>query len=428
MTAVAVPAEGVRVRHREWDLVVRRAPQLALTSWRYLDQVALSMRPSSVDVADNTLRTFTRYLVTCDPGVKGFADVEREHIEDFKSWFARTPTVTGKPPARNTIRQRHGMLRTFFEGIIEWGWEDARERTPIFVIDVPVADDPLPRFLDDAQAARLMAAAAKADQLSHLVVELLARTGMRVGELCELEADAMVHMDGAWWLRVPVGKLHNDRYVPLHPNCFELLQAWISTHPPAPGGLLIIVEGRPIERHRVSRIVRGIARAAGLGHVHPHQLRHTLATQAINRGMRLEAIAAMLGHRSLHMTMVYARIANRTVPTSTQPRRPRSTPSMRTTCRPTSASSRASIAGCSATAGAPGRPTPTAPSRRSAKAVATSRPPSSSGLGSRPSVTMPKPMVSRSARTSTSVCSPPSTAPRRRARDPSEPIGWACPA
>ena len=53
--------------------------------------------------------------------------------------------------------------------------------------------------------------------------------------------------------------------------------------------------------------------AAGLGHIHPHQLRHTLATQAINRGMSIEAIAAMLGHKSLDMTLVYAKIANRTV-------------------------------------------------------------------------------------------------------------------
>ena len=45
----------------------------------------------------------------------------------------------------------------------------------------------------------------------------------------------------------------------------------------------------------------------------PHQLRHTLATQAINRGMPLEAIAALLGHKSMRMTMVYAKIANRTV-------------------------------------------------------------------------------------------------------------------
>jgi len=52
---------------------------------------------------------------------------------------------------------------------------------------------------------------------------------------------------------------------------------------------------------------------AGIGRVTPHQLRHTLATQAINRGMSLDAIAALLGHKTLAMTMVYARIADKTV-------------------------------------------------------------------------------------------------------------------
>ena len=56
-----------------------------------------------------------------------------------------------------------------------------------------------------------------------------------------------------------------------------------------------------------------VARHAGIDHVHPHQLRHTLATQAINRGMSLEAVAAMLGHKTLRMTLVYARIADTTV-------------------------------------------------------------------------------------------------------------------
>src|SRR5947209_15928322 len=64
---------------------------------------------------------------------------------------------------------------------------------------------------------------------------------------------------------------------------------------------------------RVDSAVGKVARAAGIGRASPHQLRHTLATQAINRGMSLEAIAALLGHRSLSMTMVYARIADRTV-------------------------------------------------------------------------------------------------------------------
>jgi integrase len=59
---------------------------------------------------------------------------------------------------------------------------------------------------------------------------------------------------------------------------------------------LIADDHVPISRRTVHRIVATTAARAGIGHVHPHQLRHTLATQAINRGMRLEAIAALLGH------------------------------------------------------------------------------------------------------------------------------------
>ena len=115
--------------------MLARASHLA--SWRYFDQVALSWRPSSVEVGDNTLRSFARYLVTHDPGVRGFVEVEREHVEDFKAWSARHPAAKGTPPARNTVRQRLGMLRGFFERIIEWGWDDAPGQTPIFAFDVP---------------------------------------------------------------------------------------------------------------------------------------------------------------------------------------------------------------------------------------------------------------------------------------------------
>ncbi|MEV4314763.1 site-specific integrase [Actinocrispum sp. NPDC049592] len=68
--------------------------------------------------------------------------------------------------------------------------------------------------------------------------------------------------------------------------------------------------GRPLDRHTVTWLINKAAASAGLGHIHPHQLRHTLATQAINRGMSLEAIAALLGHHSLDITLRYAKIAN----------------------------------------------------------------------------------------------------------------------
>jgi len=115
------------------------------------------------------------------------------------------------------------------------------------------------------------------------------------------------------WLRVPVGKLHNDRYVPLHPHLLELLTDWRSRHDDQGTGLLLTCNGKPLNLGRISRIVTVVAHDAGLGHVHPHQLRHTFATQAVNRGMRIEAIGQMLGHKTLRMTLIYARIANRTV-------------------------------------------------------------------------------------------------------------------
>ena len=163
----------------------------------------------------------------------GFRDVRRAEIEAFKCiWRAGAERVS--TVSANTVRQRLGTLRTFFDRIGEWDWDDAPPRTPIYSIDLPIVDQPLPRFLDDAQAAQLLRAASNDPKpLRRLVVHLLARTGIRVGELCALTRDAMVQIDDGWWLRVPIGKLHNDRYVPLHPQRRDTLQDWLASRPRA---------------------------------------------------------------------------------------------------------------------------------------------------------------------------------------------------
>jgi site-specific recombinase XerD len=299
----------------EWSTVAARAPQMANTMARYLTQVGTFLAPRSVDVADQALRQLSRFLLAHEPDVVSVAAIRRDHIEDFKVWLADQPGLNGRLAA-NTQRQRLRMLRMFFERIIEWDWSDAPTRNPIIGGDIPPRPEPLPKFLDDRDAARLMStAAAEPDQRDRLVVELLARTGLRVGELCDLAADAVVRIGESHWLRVPVGKLRNDRYVPLHPQLVDLLAAWTANNlEHIRQHLRLISDHRgPIERHLVGRVVRRVARHAGIGHVHPHQLRHTLATQAINRGMRLEAIAALLGHRSMEMTLTYAHIADRVV-------------------------------------------------------------------------------------------------------------------
>jgi len=280
----------------------------------YLDQVAVSLRPSSIVSATGILGRFAGFLSTAHPDVVGAADIGRHHIESYKLWLVARPGAKGPAASINTIRASLTTVRMFFERIIEWDWDDAPARVPIFPGDIPKRDEPLPRFLDDPTFALFMRAA-RAEQrpLTRLAVELLARTGMRVGELCALEADAVVVIGETHWLRIPVGKLHTDRYIPLHPQLVEMLAAWDAIPGSHAGGRLLANNGLALNRHAVARMLNRITKAAGIAHVHPHQLRHTVATQAINRGMSLEAIAALLGHRSLDMTMTYARIADRTV-------------------------------------------------------------------------------------------------------------------
>ena len=306
MTAAAKASEC----DPHWEQIGECAPRLAATMTAYLGQMSVSLRPASIDAVSLALRGFAVY-VTTEHQLRQVRSVQRRHIEGFKLWLANQPAGRAKTISPRTVKHRLGMLRVFFERIIEWGWTDAPKSCPILSIDMPLVDDPLPKFLDDASAAALMRAAATARPLDRLVVEILARTGLRAGELCALETNAVVRIGGDHWLRVPVGKLHNDRYLPLHPVLVELLDNWRESHDSH--DLLITDQGRPLDRHHVGRIVRRVARTAGIGNVHPHQLRHTLATQAINRGMSLEAIAALLGHKSLRMTLVYARIADRKV-------------------------------------------------------------------------------------------------------------------
>lgn len=299
---------------RAWAEVAQDAPALATVARRYLAQLAVSHRPGTVASTSAALRRFCLHLVYEHPEVDTFAQVGRPHVESYKLALAAHVTAKGTPLKVNTLRMRLGMLMSFFDRIIEWGYDDVPLRNPVFVTDIPRPEEPLPKALDDAAAARfLREAAAEPDLRRRLVVELLARTGMRVGELCALETDAVSRRGGGWWLQIPVGKLRNDRLVPLLPPLPELLLEWQATHDDAGTGLLITNDGRPLNRHAVTRMVNRVARRASIGHVNPHRLRHTLATQAVNRGMRLESIAELLGHRTLRMTINYARIANRTV-------------------------------------------------------------------------------------------------------------------
>ncbi len=88
----------------------------------------------------------------------------------------------------------------------------------------PGQDHPLPGALDDGAAARLLRAPQNdARLLVRVTVEMLLRTGLRVSEYTGPRTGAVVQIGAGPWLHVPVGKLREDRYLPLHPHLVALI-------------------------------------------------------------------------------------------------------------------------------------------------------------------------------------------------------------
>ncbi|WP_239656539.1 tyrosine-type recombinase/integrase [Mycobacterium riyadhense] len=371
---------------------------------------------------EGVLREFAGWLAANAPEVLCVADLRRAHIEAYKLHLSTRPSARGGRLSKTGLAEHLGTLRTCFERLTEWDGDDIPARVLMFPGDLPLRDDPLPRFLDDAAFTKLLQAArADDDPFVRLCVEFLARTGLRKGEFLNLTVDSVVQIGAAYWLHVPLGKLRTDRYIPLHPQLKDLLDTWIAARPTSLRSRYLFVEyGQRIGEGRVDRAVAKTAKVAGIGHVSPHRLRHTLATQAINRGMTLEALAALLGHRSMRMTLVYARIADRTVADeyfSVSEKVEALYNQPHTHCPPTpkalkcaSSVSRCTAA-CSATATAPDPSAWTATSNPSANPALSSRPPSNSARPCRHNATTPPTKDNSAARKCSTDCSPDSIKP-----------------
>ncbi len=149
------------------------------------------------------------------------------------------------------------------------------------------------------------------------------RTGVRVGELSRLELDCLTeHGDGMLSIRVPMGKLHSEREIPVDRRTAGLIRLIrrkrgkrpSTTDPESgkPRDLLICHrDGELIHRNVFNDRIKSVAKAAGIEeNVHPHRLRHTYATELLRNGVSLPGIMKLLGHRSLRMTLRYAAITN----------------------------------------------------------------------------------------------------------------------
>jgi site-specific recombinase XerD len=279
--------------------------------------LATRLRPSTVRQYEHTVRLFLRHLTAAFPEVRRPSDLRRDpHLPGWLEylWMRRAHS-----PARPLASQTRGAhlfrLRKLFDLLAD----HASPPRPELLLseDIPRPDQTLPRPLTPEDDTRLQAELrARNDLLSNTLL-LMRLTGMRIGETVDLSVDCLRHLGGEdWALHVPVGKLHNERWIPVDGEVRTLVARlrFLATLPPGSSGefLLPLPKGRGVLLNELRAALCKAAAQAGIAaHLVPHQLRHTYATTMLRAGVSLPALMKLPGHRSANMTLRYLEITQK---------------------------------------------------------------------------------------------------------------------
>jgi integrase/recombinase XerC len=223
---------------------------------------------------------------------------------DVRDWKAYQQAVEQAAPA--TVNQRLVALTRFFR----WA------RSQSLCRDNPAEDvgnirlDPRqPKALANVHLRRLLRAA-RGDLRDYAMLELLAGTGLRVGELLALKVGDVEVGERSGKVTVRRGKHDNYREVPLTLDVRKALSIYLSEAHPDRGNrqapLWMGPRGPLTHRSSVTRFLEKYALQAGIEPVNPHALRHTFATRYLNANPGdLRGLARLLGHTSLDTVMIY---------------------------------------------------------------------------------------------------------------------------
>lgn len=301
-------------------------PEIRRLVQRYVETCSTTLRPSTIEDRCDSFELFGIWLHDNHPNIERLEQLDTTIMEQFLTWnHGRTSRGRRAKGETVSIARQLGTvsaLKTFFEDITLWGWAERPTRPLLHRSDLPRPPVAVPRALSPDADRDLMAAVSQLEDVAaRCAITILRGTGIRVGELLDLELDCLTdyHSHGTW-LRVPVGKLNTERSVPLDDLTRAAFDEWIRNrrhsraleHPRTqrPVDSLWVINGRRMGTGRLRHNLDLAAANAGIGHVHPHQLRHTYATTLLNGGMSLEALMAVLGHVTPEMTLRYANLSS----------------------------------------------------------------------------------------------------------------------
>jgi site-specific recombinase XerD len=196
-------------------------PDIRRVAERYLRACSATLRPSTVEDRGSSLELFAIWLADHHRSITRLGQLDRPVIEGFLVWNHGRPSrgrrAAGQPVSIARQHQAVSTLKAFFEDLAVWGWAQRPARPLVHRSDLPRLPEAVPRALSPDGDRDLMAAVDQLDDpAARCAIKILRGAGLRLGELLDLELDCVIdYADHGAWLRVPLGKLNNERTAPL---------------------------------------------------------------------------------------------------------------------------------------------------------------------------------------------------------------------
>lgn len=227
-------------------------------------------------------------------------DVMACHIEtaDIRQYLVEYQTKKGS--SKVTIDNMRRIFSSFFAWLED---EDYIAKSPVRRIHKVKTDTLVKEVMTDEQLEQLRDNCVEKRDLA--IIDLLASTGVRVGELVKLNREDIDFYERQC---VVFGKGNKERIVYFNARTKIHLQNYLNERTDNNEALFVSLSS-PHSRLTISGIesrIKELGKRLNMPRVHPHKFRRTLATMAIDRGMPIEQVQKLLGHVRIDTTLRYA--------------------------------------------------------------------------------------------------------------------------
>jgi site-specific recombinase XerD len=279
-----------------------------------LQALAASLKPGTIRYYRVQTNRFLRFLRLEHPEVRTPDQLRRNpHVLGWlRSMAEEDPPLTNRSRVAALI-----CVRRLLHEIADSGY--LLQESLILPQDFPPRDLYLPKPISPEIDLLLDRELRKTDDLFSNALLLLRATGMRVGECLRLNRDSIRHVGGDHWaLHVPLGKLHNERWVPIDSDAHTIFDRLLSLGATAvaypsdiASPLLALPNGRRVRYDQIRQALVETTRRIPCPPIRIHQLRHTYATEMLRAGISLPVLKELLGHRDIRMTMWYVQVTQK---------------------------------------------------------------------------------------------------------------------